>query len=200
MTVVTTIPAQADSRIQNLTPDTNFGTDLSWQVGSTSGKSPVINRAVLTFPVVSPEPPLGPLISVNLFFRQNVGVNLPSPCRVYNLTGLGILFSEGFVTWNDFDLGSSWAAAGGDHDETERIDFNLNQLGGQDHNLDAMAMFVLQTVTREQGVFSVLIERVNDFTDNSTGVFTSSEAGSNFPVLTVTNEFATAGGLIPILD
>lgn len=187
--------------MQNTTPTTNFGTDLLWQVGSTAGKSPTINRGIILFPALTPSIPFGTLLSVNLFFRQSSGALETSPCGVHNVTGQGINFNENFVTWDDFDLGSAWASGGGDFDDVERLNFTLNDIGSRNFNLDALAMWNTQIVTRGQTVFTVILKRDSETFDDSTASFDSSEAvsPSNRPLLTLTHAFAT-GGLIPVLD
>lgn len=195
MTALGTIAATADSRMNNLAPTTNFGSDTSFRVGTTAGKAPDIDRGIIKFPVVlSPIQPVGKIIAVNLFFRQNAAALLPTLCRVHNVTGLGINFNEDFVTWDDFDLGSAWAAGGGDTDNVVPVDFTLNQLGPEDFNLDIIAMWNTQVVTRGQNIFTVILKRVNEFVDSSTGIFDSKEGVGSPPLITITREAESSAG------
>lgn len=198
MAVTTQIlPALADSQLDNIRPDTNYGTDTSWQVGSDASKAAQIFRGVIRFPLVTANSgEIGPVIAVDLYFRQIAAALNASPCRVHTIINPGILFVESQVTWNDFDLGSSWITAGGDTEELNRINFTLNDIGTEDFNLDALNMWNTQIVDRGQLVFSVLLKRVNDFTDNATGEFASRENATvaHRPILTITRADISSQG------
>jgi hypothetical protein len=101
--------AGIDNWIQNVNPDTNYGTNATMYLGA-AGAGSNINRDLLKFDISGI--PAGATITsaiLSLWLYENTSASNARIARVYRLK---LAFNESQSTWNSRSTGNSWNSAG----------------------------------------------------------------------------------------
>ncbi len=147
-----------DSYMDSSQPTDTFGSDATMQVGGFFGKGSTIYRSILSFPLS--DIPSGSVInSAKLVLYASTAAALAALAVVYRITQPN--WTEGFVSWNFYNVDTTWITPGGDYTTSESASWNLPTSTGS-FEITGLDDLVIDAIDNINNELHILLRRITE--------------------------------------